>query len=309
MAAPETLLPHHAADPAPPGERENRAGASWMIMSVLTASVMTLSVRWAGEELDSRVIVLLRSLGGLALALVALAAIPRLKGGLRFSAPWLHIWRGGLIGVSTNLGFWTITQIPLATATVLFFTAPIFTTILAIPLQKERVGPRRAAAIAAGFLGVLIVARPGAGALHPAILAALASSVLFALALMSSRGLANRDGPFAAYVSSAAMTILVSAPLAAPVWSLPASALGWTALGLVVVASLARNIGDLQAYRLAEAAVLAPLAYLRLIFIAAGGYLLFGETPDVWTVAGGTIIVGSALYIARRERLLKRRAA
>lgn len=306
MPSPEDFGP-----PAPTSDQseisqENARGAAWMMMSVIAGSVMTLAVRGAGAEIDSRVIVALRSVGGLALALLAFGVTPRLKGELRFSAPWLHIWRGGLVGVSTNLGFYTITQLPLATATVLFCTAPIFATLMAIPLQGESVGPRRAAAIGAGFLGVLIVIRPGAAEMEFAMLTALGSSVLFALALIFSRGVANRDGPFAAYVSSVVVTIIITAPIAAPVWSLPVSGGGWTALGLVVVAALARNIADLQAYRWAEAAVLAPLSYLRLILIAGAGYLIFGETPDLWTVAGGAVIVAAALYIARRERLVKR---
>lgn len=316
MPAPETLLPAPPLSTAEMArERDNARGAAWMLMSVVTASVMTLAVRWSSEEMDSRMIVMLRSVGGLGLAMIAFALVPRLRGALRITAPWLHVWRGGLIGVSTQLGFYTITQLPLATATVLFFTAPIFTTLLAIPLQGETVGLRRALAIGAGFLGVLIVMRPAAaGAAEGfdfAMLTALASSLLFALALLSSRGLANRDGPFAAYVSSVVMTIIVSVPIAAPVWSagaplLPVSAIGWSALGLVVVTSLARNIGDLQAYRWAEASVLAPLAYLRLILIAGAGYVFFSETPDAWTVTGGAVIVAAALYIAHRERLVRR---
>lgn len=227
---------------------------------------------------------------------------------MRFSAPGLHIWRGALIGVSTQFGFYTMTQIPLATATVLFFTAPIFVALMSIPLQGERIGPRRGAAIAAGFLGVLIVLRPGADGFHFAMLTGLFSSVLFALALLSSRGLANRDGAFAAYISSAVMTIIVAAPVAAPVWSLPWSAAGWIALSLVTVTAMARNIGDIQAYRLADAGVLAPLTYLRLILIAIASYFIFDETPDRYALIGGAVIIAAALYIARRERLVKRRA-
>lgn len=286
--------------------RDDRTGAAWMMLSVVTAAFMTISVRWASEELDSRVIVGLRAVGGLGLAALAWTAFARLRRSVRFSAPWLHIWRGGLIGVSTHLGFYTITQIPLATATVLFFTAPIFATLLAIPMQGERVGARRGAAIAAGFGGVLIVLRPGAIPFDLAMVAALISSMLFALALLSSRGLANKDGPFSAYISSAFMTVIVSVPLAAPVFALPISAFGWIALVVVVVASIARNIGDIQAYRYADASVLAPLTYTRLILIAVAAYAFFDETPDAFTITGGVVIVGAALYIARRERLVKR---
>ncbi len=304
-------LPEDASIPAPviSTERDNARGAVWMMMSVVTAACMTVAVRWASADMTSSLIVFMRSAGGLALALAAFAVFPGLKGQMRFTAPWLHIWRGCLIGVSTQLGFYTISQIPLATATVLFFSAPIFAALIAIPLHGETVGFRRGGAIAAGFVGVLIVLRPGMIPFDLAMLSAIASSFLFALALLSSRGLANKDGAFAAYVSSAVVTIVVSAPLALTHWSLPSTAWIWGALGLVVVMSLARNIGDLQAYRLAEASVLAPLSYLRLILIAIAGYVLFAEQPDIFTVTGGIVISAAALYIAHRERLIRRKPA
>ena len=284
---------------------DNARGAAWMAMSVVTAAGMTFAVRGASAELSSTLIVMQRAIGGLALCLIAALLIPALRRRLTFSAPLLHIWRGGLIGVSTMLGFYTLTVIPLATATVLFFSAPIFATLLAVPLHGERIGVRRGAAILVGFCGVLIVMRPGAEPISFAVVAALASSFLFALALMSSRRISNEDGPFAAYISSVVMTIIVTAPIGLSEWTLPISDFGWMALGLVVVFSLSRNIGDLQAYRYAEAAVLAPLAYTRLILIAIGAYILFDEVPDVYTWIGGAVIIGSALYIARREQLLK----
>lgn len=290
-------------------ESENARGAAWMALSIITAAGMTFAVRGASGELTSTLIVMQRAIGGLALCLIAALLIPPLRAQLRFSAPWLHIWRGGLIGFSTMLGFYTLTVIPLATATVLFFSAPIFATLLAVPILGERIGLRRGVAILVGFSGVLIVMRPGVEPISFAVVAAIGSSFLFALALMSSRRISNEDGPFSAYISSVVMTIIVTSPVAVPEWRLPVSDYGWIALGLVVVFSLSRNIGDLQAYRYAEAAVLAPLAYTRIILIAIGAYVLFDEVPDLYTWIGGAVIVASALYIARRERLLKQRRA
>ncbi len=293
--------------PRPGGATDNAGGASWMMLSVFTASVMTVAVKWAAGEVESSVIVVLRSAGGLTLCLFALIAVRDLRSELRFSAPWLHIWRGLLAGCATQFGFYTITELPLATSTVLFFTAPIFTAVMAIPLQGERVGVRRGGAIVFGFLGILIVMRPGAESFEVAILTGLASSLLFGLALLSSRGLANRDGVFASFISSTLLTLLIAIPFAAPVWSLPVSWLGWTAIGLVTATSLVRNMADIQAYRLAEAAILAPLSYLRLILLALAGYIFFSETPDLYTVIGGAVIIASALYIARREQLVRKR--
>ncbi|MFV0475266.1 MAG: DMT family transporter [Pikeienuella sp.] len=303
--APEAAPPQPAATPA--YVMDNARGAGWMMFSVIFSAVMAISVKWAAVEMDSRVIVLDRSIGALVLGCAALLASPRLRAGLRFSAPWLHIWRGALVGISTHFGYYSLTALPLATATVLFFSAPIFTAMLAAPLLGEKIGPRRAGAIAAGFLGVGIVLRPGADSFQPAMLAGIASSLLFAVALLSTRGLANRDGAFSAFISSTVVTILVSAPAAAPVWAWDFTLTAWVAIALVAISGMGRTIADIEAYRLAEAAILAPLSYLRLILIAAASYLIFDETPDGYTIAGGAVIIAAALYIAHRERLVKRR--
>ncbi len=281
--------------------------------SVLAASAMTFAVKGAAAEAPSAVIVCLRSLGGLLLCLAGIAVSRRLRAQVSFSAPWLHVWRGALVGVSTQLGFYTISTLPLAQATVLFFTAPVIAALLAIPIQGERIGPRRSAAIAAGFLGVLIVTRPWDGLSAEGFglpaLAAIGSSALFALALLSARGLASRDGAFSAYISSAVMTLVVTLPVAAPVWALPETHWGWISVLVVVVASMARNVSDIEAYRLAEASILAPLSYTRLAFIAFGAWLIFDETPDGATLVGGAVIIAAALYIARRERAVARAKA
>ena len=160
-----------------------------------------------------------------------------------------------------------------------------------------------------GFIGVMIVARPGSASFDLAAVAALGSSFLFSLVLLMSRAVATADGPWAAYVSSAVMTIILSLPVTVPIWHLPVSTAGWWLLALVALTSLIRNIGDIQAYRYGEASFLAPFAYTRIVIIASAAYLLFDETPDFYTVLGGAVIISSAIYIALRERRLNRERA
>jgi drug/metabolite transporter (DMT)-like permease len=251
-------------------------------------------------------IVALRAGISLALLLPLVVLVPRFR--LQpMTRPWLHLWRGALIGFATHLGFYTLTQIPLATAAVLFFTAPIFATALSVLVHKEPVGPRRWSAVGTGFVGALIILRPDTG-LHPAMLAALLSSALFAIALTMSRGLAEADGAGMVYVSSVVVTLVISIPLAAPVASLPSGGGAWALFAVVVVGGVVRGYADIEAYRYGEAAILAPITYLRLVLIGIGGYLFFAEVPDSATYIGATIIVLATLYIARREARLKRRA-
>lgn len=287
---------------------DNLQAIWWMLLSVVGASAMTLSVRLLAGEMDSRMIVAWRAGVTLAVLLPVLLAHPRWRAGLRFSRPMLHLWRGLAIAVSTQMGFYAIAHLPLVTATVLFFTAPIWATLMAMLFNSETVGLRRMSAVAVGFVGVLVVLRPGWLPLDPAMFAALGSSILFAVALTLSRRVAEADGALTAYVSSVGVTVLVAVPLALPVLAMPAGQAGWLGVLALVATGALRGVADIQAYRKGEASILAPFAYLRLVLIGLGGYLLFAEIPDRYALAGAVIIIGAALYIAHREAV-RRRAA
>lgn len=289
-------------------ERDNRLGIIWILISVVGASIMTIVVRQLSLEFDSRLIVMFRSVLSVLILIPLLVLISPLRRQLRFSRPWLHIIRGLCVAFSTHLGFYTIANIPLATATVLFFTAPIFATLMGLIFHGEKIGPRRIMAIAVGFIGALVILRPGLGTIEFGMLTAFGSSFLFASALSMSRGLAQADGPFSTFFSATLTTALISVPLSIPIWQIPSGAGTWLIIGALIITGSLRNIADIQAYRHAEAAVLAPITYLRLVLIGSGAYLLFDETPDSQTLIGAAIIVSATLYVARREATLKRAA-
>ncbi len=152
----------------------------------------------------------------------------------------------------------------------------------------------------------MVVLRPGFGALEFGMLTAIGSSLCFASALTMSRNLAQADGPFSTYFSSVVATALISLPLAVPHWDVPEAPLTWLAVTVLVTTGMIRGVADIQAYRHAEASILAPLAYMRLVLIGIAGYFLFAETPDAATLAGAAIIVSSTFYIARREAALRK---
>jgi len=285
---------------------DNRRAIWWLLMSVFTASLMTLSVRGLSLSMSPTSVVLWRAGVTTLVCFVALGFSAKLRSQMRFSRPRMHLVRGLLIGFSTMLGFYSIAKLELATVTVLFFMAPIFATLLSIVFRGEQVGPRRWVAIFFGFLGACIILRPGFGAFHPAMLAALGSSAMFALALNFSRGLADADGPVATYVSSVVITTIVTLPFAWDTLAMPESGMVWALVAVCVVTGALRGVGDIQAYRLGEASVLAPITYLRLVFIGGAGYLLFDEVPDAATLAGAVVIIGATLYIALREAQLRR---
>jgi drug/metabolite transporter (DMT)-like permease len=294
--------PSHAVE-----ERDNMRGIIWMLISVVGASIMTIAVRLVSLELDSTQVVLYRS--AIAIVAVGLAIIlaSPLRKKLSFTKPYKHIIRGTLIAIATHLGFYTIAHIPLATATVLFFTAPIFATLLAVFIHREPIGHRRIIAILAGFIGALVVLRPGFETLSLGMITAIGSSLTFASALAMSRNLAQADGPFSTYLSSVVITMLLTIPIVGTNLTVPQLNATWIAIFLVAVTSTVRGFADIEAYRHAEAGILAPVAYLRLVFIGIAAYFMFGEKPDWQTILGAVIIIGSTLYIAQREAALKKR--
>ncbi len=304
---PAQIRPPNPANP--PHKVDNLRAIWWILLSVLGSSAMAIAVRDISTQIDSRMIVFLRSAISSGAILLALIMFARLRAQLRFSQPMRHIIRGTLIAGSTHFGFYAIANLPMATVTVLFFLAPIWATLLAILIHKERVGPRRILAISVGFIGALVILRPGFGSFEPAMLAALASSLLFALALTMSRGLAQTDGAMSAYFSSVLITAIVSLPFAWPVMAMPSDLRGNLALSVVVIAGALRGYADIEAYRHGEAGLLAPITYLRLVLIASAAYVLYGEIPDTATISGAIIITASTIYIGVREARLKRLSA
>ncbi|MBL4751953.1 MAG: DMT family transporter [Amylibacter sp.] len=288
-------------------ERDNMRGILWMLVSVVVASIMTLAVRKVSLELSSVQVVLYRSTIAIVLVGSALLLATPLRKKLSFTKPMQHIVRGTLVAIATHFGFYTIATIPLATATVLFFTAPIFATLLAVIIHKETIGMRRILAIVAGFVGAVVVLRPGFSAVSLGMVTAIGSSLCFASALTMSRKLAQADGPLSTYYSSIVITALISVPIVGTDLAVPQLSVTWAALILVALTSMVRGVADIQAYSYAEASILAPVAYLRLVFIGVGAYLMFQETPDWQTILGAVIIIGSTLYIAQREAALRKR--
>lgn len=288
-------------------DSENRVGAWWMIASCIAATAMSVAVRLLGDTMPSIQIAFLRSiLGILLLAPLFLSAAARHeKVPVRFTRPWLHLIRGVLFALATTGGFYALTHLPLATATTLFFLAPVFSTVFAAVFAGEKVGPGRWIAVAAAFAGALIILRPGLMPLDVAMVLGVASALLFALALLITRPISEADGAASIMLSSAVVSSVVLVIPALAVWvSVPFAS--WGLVAVVVLASSGRTFADVRSYSLADAGFLAPFAFLRLLFIAAAGWIVFHEGIDGPTLAGAAVIVGSSVFIAWREARLRR---
>jgi drug/metabolite transporter (DMT)-like permease len=222
----------------------------------------------------------------------------------RVERPGLLIARG-LIPIVAGISIViALVAMPLADATALMFVSPLMLTALAVPLLGEHVGLHRWSAVVIGFLGVLVIVRPGAGTMQWVALLPLLTAFLYALYQIATRVLSRTTPPL---VSFAYMVVVgtVGSSLALPfVWRAP-DALGWM---LMAASGLLHGLAHYlvtRAFALAPAAVLAPFNYAQLIGATAFGYFLFHDLPDRWTIIGALAIVAAGLYVAYRERRLR----
>lgn len=212
----------------------------------------------------------------------------------------LHLLRMGL-AFAAQLGiFITVIHMPLADATAFMFSKPLFTTVVAVFMLREVVSGRRWGATLVGFIGVLVLVRPGAEAINPIALVAVASAMTFAVAnvLIRKMSVTEPTGRILFYYHVGGV-ILFAGP-AGYVWTMPVG-LEW--LLLISIGGLT-TIGIfcfMRAFTVGEANAVGPAENLRLIYAAIFGYLLFSEIPSIWTAIGATIIVASTVYIARVE--------
>jgi drug/metabolite transporter (DMT)-like permease len=222
---------------------------------------------------------------------------------LRTRHPGLHAMRlvAGLGGMVAT--FYGLTVLPLATVTALGFTMPLFLTLLSIPLLGERVGPRRGAAVLAGFGGVLLMTLPGgaAGAHLGGLGAVLAGALAWALAMITIRRMGDAgEGNVAIVVWFALGAAGLSGLASLPGWSWP-SPVQWALLAAIGVISAAAQVMMTEGYRRGEATLLAPFEYSAIIWTTTLGVVFWAELPDGWDVAGIAVLVASGLYIWRRE--------
>jgi drug/metabolite transporter (DMT)-like permease len=221
---------------------------------------------------------------------------------LRSHRPGLQILRGlGMVG-STIAFTHGLRFLPVADATAINFVSPILIMALSVLLLHEAVGWRRWSAAAAGFLGVMIVMRPGTGAFHAAAFLPLLAAASWAGAAIVTRRMSGSDHPLTTLAYSAIVGFLVLSAALPSGWVTP----GWTeialGLGIGVLSTIAHWLVIL-AYRHGDASVLAPFSYTQLIAAGVLGYLVFGTLPDGWTILGACIIAASGLYTAYRARI------
>ena len=301
------------------GRRPNNTGGIGCILGgMLIITLMDSAVKWLSPDYALHQIMLSRGLLGLLIVFVFL----HLEGGLHLvrshRAAW-HLLRGGLIFLANMAFFLAVAAMPLAEAIALFFVAPLFITILSIVVLGERVGPRRWAAIFVGLAGVVVMLRPGTGVFDWVALLPIAAALSYASVHMLARrlGATERASTMVFYTEVTFITLSLAIGLSIGdghlggtgntsldflfrAWHWPESGDLW----LFAWCGIASGCGGFlisQAYRLGEAAVVAPFENVALPLGVIWGLLFWQDWPDLASGAGMTLILGAGLYVFFRE--------
>ena len=212
----------------------------------------------------------------------------------------LHATRGAVMTLGAWLYFTALIYLPLAEATALVFSAPIFITALSVPLLGEHVGWRRWGAVLLGFVGVLVIVRPGSAAFQLAALLPVGTALCYALFMISARWINRSERLWTMMLFAMLFPMIYAAPFAVANWVPVQGSDVLLFLGLAICGSLGLALIG-QAFRMAPAAIVAPFDYTALIWATGFGWLIWGDVPMFWTILGAAIIACSGIIIILRE--------
>lgn len=301
-------------DPSNAGMADHRLKAiGLMLMAVALFSGLDTAAKYlvTREGLGVGQVVWSRCIGQFALMLLLVPSFRVMSAKALFTTNrlGLQLVRSVLMVATTAFNFLALEHLRLDQTITIVFLAPLMVALLAGPFLGEWVGRRRLVAILVGFVGVLIAVRPGFGAIHPAVLYSLAGMLAYAVFIILTRHMAHFDPPLVTLFYSMFAGTFGSIPFAIADWQTPPDALAWVLLGSLGILGGLGHWLFLHAYRLAPASSVAPFLYTQLLTMVAFGYLVFGDLPDLWTLAGASLIVASGVYLVHRERQVAREIA
>ena len=272
-------------------------GALWMVLACALFSAMAVCIRFAAEEVHPLQSVFFRNFVSLLLLLPYFWR--RGFRTLRTGSMALHVSRALAGLLATFLWFSAMSWMPLAEATAIGFTAPLFTTILAALFLGEMVGARRWVAVLIGFGGALIILRPGLQAISPVALIMLGGSFFVSIGAAHVKALTRTEHPDTIVFYLNALTTPASFIAVLFVWKWPSPA---TLLWLIGIGFFAfvGHLAYTRAFAAADASAIMPYDYSRLIFTAFLAFMFLGEVPDIWVWSGSLVIALATIFIARR---------
>ncbi|UEM07759.1 DMT family transporter (plasmid) [Skermanella rosea] len=282
-----------------PGSRELRGIAitlaAMLLFGLMDAVSKYLSVRYSAPQ-----VLWLRYLFTVPLLLVVIP--PRRIGRVAHSQrPWIQCARALLLAVEIGMVIWAFGRLPLADVHAVVALTPLVVAALSVPLLGERAGLRQWAAIAAGFVGAVIVLRPGLGVVQPATLMVLAAVLLYALYQVLTRLVGRVDAAETSLLWQIVIGAVVISVPALLQWRMPEPA-HWPLFMAAAVLGGAGHFLLIRALQMAPVAVTQPFSYTLLLWAVIIGYLVFGDLPDAWTLVGAGIVIAAGSYSALTRR-------
>ena len=272
-----------------------------MCATVIVFACLDATAKYLGTQMPILQVVGVRCATAFAVAFLVSNPFNR-PGLLRTGRPWLQLWRAAMLLGSTMFNFLAFRYLQLDEAMAILFSTPFLIAIFAGPLLGEWVGWRRWTAILVGFSGVLLVVRPGMGGMQWAALLSFASAICYAFYNITTRMLSRTDSSETTLFYANLFGCLVMAPVLPFVWVMPPT---WLDVALMLATGIFGAGGHfllILAHRRAPASVLSPFIYTQIVWASMFGYLVFGNVPSHWTIAGAVVVIGSGLYLLNRER-------
>ncbi len=281
-------------------------GALWMMLSGLIFVLVAILVRWLDDDLPSEQAVFIRYLFALIFLMPTLMKFDWQR--LSFSTGRIYLLRGVFHSTAVILWFYAMANIPMSEVTAISYTTPIYTAIGAVLIFGETFRLRRLLAIVVGFIGVLIILRPGFQEIALGSIAQAIAAPCFAISFLFTKHLTRTE-------SIADITVMLT--LACTIALAPLAFINWHPPGLADLALLAGiallatggHYSVTRAIQLAPLTVTQPMSFIQMIWALMFGYLLFDEVPDAWVIAGAVLIVAAISYMAHREMVMARREA
>lgn len=275
-------------------------GIALMCVAVFSFAVTDATAKWLTGHINVFIVVWARYVTHFALSLLVFNPWTT-PGLLRTRRPLLQIGRSALLFATTALNFTALQFLQLDQTVSIMFSVPFFVALFAGPLLGERVGAERWIAIMVGFSGILLVVRPGAGGIHPAAILCVAAAATYALYAITTRMLAKTDASSTTlFYTSLVGSVAASLPLPF-VWETPHEPL---VFGAMLELGLVAGFGHfllILAHARAPAATLAPFIYAQIFGMILLGWLIFGQVPSLWTLAGAGVVIASGIYLLLME--------
>jgi drug/metabolite transporter (DMT)-like permease len=302
----DSVVSINSGDDDPSTAKSRRlVGIALMCVALMCFSGLDATSKWLGPHIGALETTWARYISSV--LLVSIVLNPWTHPGITITKkPWMQAVRSLLLFASTMLNFIALQYLQLMETMSIIFLAPLLVALLSGPILGEWVGARRMVAIGVGFVGVLIVTRPGTGQVHPAAFFSLAGTFCYAFYVILTRILAAHDSSATTMFYSGLGGLLILTPVMPFAWRQPENL---TVIFFMVLIGAFGAVGHwllILAYKRAPAPVLSPFIYSQLVWMMLLGYVIFGDIPDRWTLVGAAVVIASGLYLLHRERVTGR---